>query len=112
MTKLHGSLETYLLTKRALGFKLNDEGKLRNFVAFMDRRGATVVTGKLAIEWAGSSAGPATWAIRLSAVRTFARYLADTAPLTEIPQPGCFRSITGHNLTFIPRRRSKPFSRR
>ncbi|QND44637.1 tyrosine-type recombinase/integrase (plasmid) [Rhizobium lusitanum] len=90
MTKLHGSLETYLLTKRALGFKLNDEGKLRNFVAFMDRRGATVVTGKLAIEWAGSSAGPATWAIRLSAVRTFARYLADTAPLTEIPPTGVF----------------------
>ena len=91
MTKLHDFLEAYLRTKRALGFKLkDDEGKLRNFVAFMDRRGATIVTGKLAIEWAGSSAGPATWAIRLSAVRTFARYLADLEPLTEIPPTGVF----------------------
>ena len=91
MTKLRDFLEAYLRTKRALGFKLKDcEGKLRNFVAFMDARGATVVTGKLAIEWAGSSASPATWAVRLSSVRTFARYLADLEPLTEIPPTGVF----------------------
>lgn len=91
MTKLHDFLEAYLRTKRALGFKIkDDEGKLRNFVAFMDGRGATVVTGKLAIEWAGISAGPATWAVRLSAVRTFARYLVDLEPRTQIPPTGVF----------------------
>lgn len=91
MTKLLDFLEAYLQTKRALGFKLKDcEGKLRNFVAFMEARGANVVTGKLALEWAGSSGSSATWAIRLSAVRTFARYLADLEPLTEIPPSGVF----------------------
>lgn len=91
MTQLHNFLEAYLRTKRALGFKLkDDEGKLRNFVAFMDRQGATIITAKLAVEWAGSSGGPATRAVRLSAVRTFARYLADLEPRTEIPPTGVF----------------------
>lgn len=91
MTELTDYLQAYLRTKRALGFKLKaDEGNLRNFVAFMDAQNAAVLTGKLAIKWAGSSASPATWAVRLSAVRTFARYISDFEPRTEIPPTGVF----------------------
>lgn len=91
MTKLQDGLEAFLRTKRSLGFKpTSDEGRLRSFLTFMEERDAPIITGKLAVEWACSAAGPATWAIRLSAVRTFARYLANIEPRTEVPPTGIF----------------------
>jgi integrase len=65
----------------------------------MDERGETVVTARLAVEWAGSLCGPATWSSRLSTVRAFARHMALTDPRTEIPPTG----------VFAPQRRPRPF---
>ncbi|UOK73828.1 tyrosine-type recombinase/integrase [Ancylobacter polymorphus] len=100
MSELHEVLESYLTVRRALGFKLErQETRLRSFVTFMDARGATVVTAKLAVAWAGSQCGPATWSSRLSTVRSFAQHLTNTEPRTEIPPSGIYP----------PQRRPRPY---
>ena len=100
MSELAIALDGYLKLRRALGFKLlSQEDRLKRFVAFMNTRGQTVVTARLAAEWAGSLCGPATWSSRQATVRAFARHLALTDPHTEIPPNG----------VFAPQRRPRPF---
>ena len=91
MTSLQESLEQYLATRRAAGFKLRDtETALRRFVAFAEQQGAQRITTQLALEWAQqpAAAQPAWWARRLGMVRRFARDLSAQDPRTEIPPAG------------------------
>jgi len=88
MTRLRTSLRDYLKMRRGLGFKLHEPGKgLIDFVAFMERKRASRITTKLALEWAQKpkTVLPAGWAGRLTWVRGFARYLSAIDPRTEIP---------------------------
>ena len=87
-TVLAQRLRDYLALRRGLGFKLERQGRLLgDFVAYLDRNGATTITTPLAIGWASQPAGadPTWWATRLAAVRAFARYLASIDPATEVP---------------------------
>jgi integrase len=87
MTALAQAVEDYLRIRRALGFKLIEQGRLlRSFVAYMDALGARTVTVEHAVRWATlpASASPVTRAIRLRAVRGFARYLKTIDPATEL----------------------------
>jgi integrase/recombinase XerD len=91
MTELAASLESYLATRRKLGFKLDRAGALlADFVAYLDRRGAGSITTELALAWATAPhrADPSWWANRLSAVRGFARYLSTVDPATQAPPAG------------------------
>src|SRR5579872_1135053 len=84
---MRDALESYVSMRRGLGYKLGSQGRLLSrFVTYMERQGATIVTGKLALDWAVGEAGPASWRDRLSAVRGFARYLSSSEPRTEIPR--------------------------
>src|SRR5262249_30879570 len=88
MTRLRTSLDDYLKMRRGLGFKLHYAGiALLDFVAFTERKHASRITTKLALEWAKKSrtALPSEWARRLSWVRGFARYQSAVDPRTEIP---------------------------
>lgn len=88
MSPLASALAEYLTIRRRLGFKLHTHGQLlRDFVAFLDEREATVVTTELALTWARRPTGarPSWWGARLSAVRVFARYLKTIEPTTEVP---------------------------
>lgn len=88
MTALGRALAAYLRTRRALGFKLKREGELLpQFVAYLDERGASLVTTAAAIEWAAQprDAAPAWWTQRLVLVRGFAKYLQTIEPRTEVP---------------------------
>lgn len=92
MSALGDAIGRYTDLRRGLGSKFVNGGRfLHDFVHFMDERGEDVITGKLAIEWATSAAGPASWPSRLSAVRGFARYWACTDPRTELPPTGVLR---------------------
>lgn len=86
MSALQVCLRDYLTSRRALGVKLvGAERRLRRFVEFMDRRGATHVTYLLTLQW--SMQPPATrptWALRFTDVRGFSRYLHTRDPRTEI----------------------------
>jgi integrase len=73
--------------RRGLGHKFqSQERQLTDFVAFMDNRGAGIITYKLALEWATLPAERHnSWAERLCYVRGFARHMVNIEPRTEIP---------------------------
>jgi integrase/recombinase XerD len=78
----------YLEMRRALGFKLRQQGRmLLQFVDYLEERGAEVNTTELALQWARQPAGGSQlwWHQRLAVVRGFARHLAGLDPRTEVP---------------------------
>lgn len=88
MKSLDRALHDYLGTRRALGYKLQREGRLLpNFIAYLVDSGSTTVTTTAALAWATQPQGahPAWWTARLSLVRGFAKYLKTLDPKTEVP---------------------------
>lgn len=88
MKTLMESLDQYLSLRRSLGFKLHAADRvLHSFVAFMEAKGAGVITAALAVEWATqpTTCGPRQWAERLGYIRHFAEFLSAFEPRTEIP---------------------------
>ena len=91
MSALSGSVADYLSVRRALGYKLFENGRqLPDFVAYLEAAGARTVTTELAVAWAIQPTGstPVWWARRLAMVRGFARHLKGIDPDTEIPPLG------------------------
>ncbi len=91
MITIRKAVENYLAMRRALGFKLVDQGAvLCQFVVFLEKEKAPFITTALALRWATQPFGvePAWWANRLSFIRGFARYWSATDPRTEIPPMG------------------------
>ena len=88
MSRLRKSLRDYLAMRRGLGVKLERSGEwLEDFVSFAERRGAGHINCALALAWAQrpATAQPFYWALRLSAVRGFARFMCPFDPRTEVP---------------------------
>jgi integrase len=90
MTDLHSALERYLSMRKGLGYKYQHQTRrLADFVTFMERRKATTITTKLAMEWATLPPDRhASWALRLTDVRGFARHVANIDPKTQVPPVG------------------------
>ena len=87
MSALRSALHRYVAMRRGLGYQFRvQERRLSDFVTFMENRGATVITHKLALEWATLPPGRhCSWALRLCDVRGFARHLVNVEPHTEVP---------------------------
>ncbi len=93
MSGLGANVDDYLRLRRALGFKLERDGRLLpQLVAYLEAAGASTVTRELAISWAQLPTGahPRYWAARLAIARGFAAYLQTIDPATEIPPPEVF----------------------
>lgn len=90
MSKLRTALEKYLSMRKGLGYKYEHQTRrLTDFVAFMEKRKAKTITTKLALAWATlPHERHASWALRLSDVRGFARHIANIDPRTEVPPAG------------------------
>jgi integrase len=90
MSNLRCALERYLSMRKGLGYKYEHQTRrLDAFVSFMEKRKATTITTKLAMEWATLPADRhASWALRLTDVRGFARHVANLDPKTEVPSVG------------------------
>jgi integrase len=90
MTDLHSALKRYLSMRKGLGYKYQHQTRrLADFVSFMERREATTITTKLAMEWATLPPDRhASWALWLTDVRGFARHIANIDPKTEVPPAG------------------------
>lgn len=101
MSSLRSALDRYAAMRRGLGHQFRaQERRLTDFVTFMEDHGATVITHKLALEWATLPPDRhASWALRLCDVRGFARHLANVDPRTEVPPV----------KTLPPLRRAKPY---
>ena len=94
MSELGQAVEHYLATRRALGFKLERDGRLLpDFVASLDQAGLTTVTIDAALAWATRPVGadPSWWAARLALVRGFARWRSAFDPPPRCPPPTCCR---------------------
>ncbi len=90
---LHDRVDEYLRLRRALGFRLQREGRaLVQFAGYLEQQGTTAVTAEHAITWAQLPRGvhPVTWTHRLTAARGFAAWLRTIDPDTEIPPKGVF----------------------
>jgi integrase len=88
MSALRQALEQYLSTRQALGFKLRGyRSRLSDFVAYVDKVGATTITSEVALAWATKpqNVHPYTWTVRLSMVTGFARYFNTLDPACEVP---------------------------
>ena len=91
MSALRRELADYLSVRRALGFKLDRDGKLLpDFLAYLARIGTTHVTSATAVTWASQprAVHPAWWTARLVMVRGFAKYLHTLDPRHEVPPLG------------------------
>jgi integrase len=90
ITNLRSALEKYLSMRKGLGYKYEHQTRrLADFVAFMEKRRATIITTKLAMEWATLPPDRhASWALRLTDARGFARHVANFDPRTEVPPVG------------------------
>lgn len=85
MSGLRELLDSYLATRRALGFKLTAPGKaLDGFVGWMEEAGEPTIRRDLATAWA-SQFSRGTVLERLNYVRQFAEHVAWFDPATEVP---------------------------
>ncbi|OUS80908.1 hypothetical protein [Rhodococcus sp. NCIMB 12038] len=104
MTDYRSAAAEYLATRRAMGYKLAYQGQmLAQFVAYLDIIGAEHLTINHAVDWAKqpSSAKRMWWAVRLSTVRAFARYLSAFDPATEIPPAGLIPAPSHRVVSYI-----------
>jgi len=88
MSQLRKILKEYLDVRRTLGVKLYRTGlNLHQFISFMEKERACVITTKLALHWAKKpkQTDPSYWADRLGMVRRFAKYCSAIDSRTEIP---------------------------
>ena len=90
MTDLRSALDKYLSMRKGLGYKYEHQTRrLVAFVTFMEKRKVKTITTKLAMEWATLPPDRhASWALRLTDVRGFARHVANLDPRTEVPPVG------------------------
>jgi integrase len=90
MTGLRSALDRYLSVRQGLGYKYQQQARrLSDFVSFMEKHNATTITTKLAVTWATLPPDRhASWTLRLTDVRGFARHVANIDPEAEVPPAG------------------------
>ncbi|GAA3720644.1 tyrosine-type recombinase/integrase [Microlunatus aurantiacus] len=85
MSELRELMDSYLATRRALGFKLTAPGTtLDAFVSWMEEHGESTIRRDLATAWV-SQFTRRTLAERLNHIRQFAEHVAWFDPGTEVP---------------------------
>jgi integrase/recombinase XerD len=95
MTALASALADYLAVRRAVGYRLEADGRqLAAFVAHLDARGIDTVTVTAALEWAAATPQGGNGFRRLTTIRGFARYLQALDPAHEVPPPGLLPART------------------
>lgn len=87
MTDFTSTLDDYLATRHAMGYKLDVHRLvLRRFVAHLEAIGAEHLTIDEALRWTTQPPAAPVWAAsKLGVIRVFARYLVAFDPATEVP---------------------------
>ena len=84
-------VQTYLRTRRAMGFDLDESGRLLGqYAEFAVARGESHVRADTAVEWAAAAATAGGRFHRLLSVRVFARYVRGEDPRHEVPSQKVF----------------------
>lgn len=98
-TTLQQRVQDYLTERRRLGFSLHTSSyAITNFARYIDSLGYTgALTTEIMARWArhdeAHGTQPATWARRLKNLRSFARYLQQFDPRTEVPDDSLFGRV-------------------
>jgi integrase/recombinase XerD len=96
MSRWSSVVDDYLQIRRAMGYKLVQDGRmLHTFAAHLDAAGAEHITIDDAVAWASGfgQAGAAWRAGRLTIIRGFARYVEALDPATEVPPVGLLPEV-------------------
>jgi integrase/recombinase XerD len=104
MTDFRPAVADYLSIRRVMGYKLAHQARmLEQFVAYLDTASAEHLTIRHALDWAKqpSNGAPVWWAVRLSTVRGFARYLSALDPATQIPPAGLIPTPSHRVVPYI-----------
>jgi len=111
MSALQSALKEYLAMRRALGYKLEREGRLLpQFLNYVQERGEQHLSTETAVAWATlPSSGPGWRAARLRMVRGFAVYVHQIDPGHGCQRPTCCpaRHVARRRIS-MTRRRSPP----
>jgi integrase/recombinase XerD len=94
----------YLAIRRALGFKLERDGKLlTQFIDYLDRQDTDTLTVEHAVAWATSpiDAGRGWTGARFSVVRSFATHLHSLDASVPIPPTGLLPCGTRRAIPFL-----------
>ena len=104
MNDLQLLLDEYLATRRALGAKLEESGRLlKSFVAFSAQHEATFITTQYVLQWATAprNASLSRRAVRLGTVRRFAIYANAVDGRHEVPPQGLLPRRTHRRPPYI-----------
>lgn len=103
MSTLRQSVAEYLAVRRALGYKLEQtERSLGQFLDYLDANGSDRITVKDAVAWATLPGRGHHWhAMRLGAVRGFARYLHEVDPRVEVPAADLLPDKSGRAVPYL-----------
>lgn len=89
VSPLAAALADYLAVRRAMGYKLEDAGRvLAGFVAHLDATGTVTVTVADAATWAADTGTGGGVGHRLQCIRGFTFYLQALDPAHEVPPVG------------------------
>jgi integrase/recombinase XerD len=103
MSTLRRSMVEYVAVRRALGYKLErTEIFLGQFLDYLDGNGAERITVEHALAWATLPGRGQHWhAMRLGAVRGFARYLHEVDPRVEVPAADLLPDKSGRAVPYL-----------
>jgi integrase len=103
VSALRQSLTEYLAVRRALGYRLERTEKLLGqFLDYLHANGADRITVEHAVAWATLPGRGQHWhAMRLGAVRGFARYLHEVDPRVEVPAADLLPDKSGRAIPYL-----------
>jgi integrase/recombinase XerD len=103
VSPLREPLAEYLAVRRALGYKLEaTERLLGQFLDYLDANGADRITVEQAVAWATLPGRGQHWhAMRLGAVRGFARYLHEVDARVEVPAADLLPDKSGRAVPYL-----------
>jgi integrase len=103
VSTLRQSAAEYLAVRRALGYKLEQtERFLGQFLDYLDANGADRITVNDAVAWATLPGRGQHWhAMRLGAVRGFARYLHEVDRRVEVPAADLLPDKSGRAVPYL-----------
>jgi integrase len=103
VSALRLALAEYLAVRRALGYRLERTEKLlEQFLDYLAANGADGITVEHALAWATLPGRGHHWhAMRLGAVRGFARYLHEVDPRVEVPAADLLSDKSGRAVPYL-----------
>jgi integrase len=103
VSTLRQSMAEYLAVRRALGYKLEQtERFLGQFLDYVHANGTDRIAVKDAVAWATLPGRGHHWhAMRLGAVRGFARYLHEIDPRVEVPAADLLPDKSGRAVPYL-----------